>query len=141
MGVNHAITGGCLCGAVKFQIGKLPDCLSACHCRMCRKLTGHFFVSASVKLKDFTWLAEEGVGWYRSSTIAERGFCKRCGSHLFYRPIGKDRIEIAAGAIDDALDIPIRDHIFVANKGGYYHIDDSEPQYLDAGPYSTLANP
>src|SRR4029077_19549434 len=78
-------TGGCLCGAVRYEVkGPLRQVI-ACHCTMCRRTTGSYVHATAAMLADFRLTAEEGLAWYRSSPKAQRGFCKICGAHLFWQ--------------------------------------------------------
>ena len=72
---------------------------------------------------------ERGLRWYRASDAAKRGFCGECGSTLFWQPDDDDRIAIAAGSIDGESGLATAAHIFVADKGDYYRLDDDLPQY------------
>jgi hypothetical protein len=120
--------GSCLCGAVRFEIeGALPR-PDACHCRQCRKHSGHYLVSTDVPRSALTIEGAEKVVWYRSSEKVQRGFCATCGSTLFWDPIGKDWTAVAMGAFDAATQTTMRVHIFVAEKGDYYDIADGLPQ-------------
>ena len=71
---------------------------------------------------------DEGLTWYRSSDFAQRGFCSRCGSSLFYQIDDKDATGVAAGALDGTTGLTTGKHIFVADKGDYYQIADAAPQ-------------
>ena len=120
--------GSCLCGSVRFEVaGDLapPD---ACHCSQCRKHSGHFFASSDVPRDAVTIQGSEHLAWYRSSEKVRRGFCSRCGSSLFWDPIGKDKLAVAMGALDSPTRTRLRMHIFVADKGDYYDIADGLPQ-------------
>ena len=120
--------GSCLCGGVRFEVaGDLapPD---ACHCSQCRKQSGHFFASSDVPRDSVTIHGAEHLAWYRSSEKVRRGFCSRCGSSLFWDPIGKDKLAVAMGALDSPTRTRLRMHIFVADKGDYYDIADGLPQ-------------
>ncbi|MBL8549659.1 MAG: GFA family protein [Hyphomonadaceae bacterium] len=115
-------TGSCLCGAVRFEVqGDLhpPD---ACHCAQCRKWSGHYWASTDIPHSAFTLHGEENVGWFRSSEKIRRGFCKSCGSALFWDRVAGDKIAIAMGAFDAPTNIRLQKHIFVAHKGDYYDI-------------------
>ena len=124
--------GSCLCGAVAFEVeGELPG-PDACHCVQCRKHSGHVFVSTDVPRAIVTIRGEENVGWFHSSEKARRGFCRTCGSSLFWDPLDRskhDWIGIAMGAFDRPTDTRLRVHIFVAEKGDYYDIGDGVPQH------------
>ena len=120
--------GSCLCGAVTFEVeGELhpPD---ACHCRQCRKQSGHYFASTDVPRSAVTVHGGDKVTWFRSSERVRRGFCSICGSALFWDPIEKDWTGLSMGAFDGATGTRLRIHIFVADKGDYYDIADGLPQ-------------
>ena len=119
-------TGSCLCGAVRFEVAgdlKGPD---ACHCRACRKVSGHYFVSTDVPKSAVTVHGE--VRWFRSSEKVRRGFCPTCGSALFWDPIFRDWIGIAMGAFEAPTGTALAIHVFVGEKGDYYEITDGLPQ-------------
>jgi hypothetical protein len=94
-------------------------------------MTGHVMAASAARRADFHLLAQEGLRWYASSEEARRGFCGCCGSTLFWDGVGRDYISIAAGSLDDSSGLEVAYHIFVANKGGYYQIDEHAPQSRD----------
>lgn len=121
--------GSCLCGSVSFKVScelKRPD---ACHCVQCRKFSGHYFVSTDVPRHAVQIIGGENITWYRTSEKVRRGFCSICGCSMFFDPPAKDWIGIAMGAIDDPSGTSTELHVFVAEKGDYYEIDDGLPQY------------
>jgi hypothetical protein len=121
-------TGGCLCGAVRYRArGPLRPVL-ACHCTQCRRQSGHYAAMTSVPLDRF-WLERHAtLTWYRATPVAERGFCRACGSNLFWKPAVEPVISITAGTLDGPTGLAIGEHIFCADKGDYYEIDDGKPQ-------------
>lgn len=121
-------TGSCLCGAVRFRVeGELhaPD---ACHCSQCRKQSGHYWASTDIARTALTVTGGEHLTWFRSSEKVQRGFCSRCGSFLFWDPLGRERIAVAMGAFDAPTGTQLAKHIFVADQGDYYAIADGLPQ-------------
>ena len=121
-------TGSCLCGAVQFTIQGAMREVSACHCTQCRKQTGHYY--ATTEVADDR-LSVEGTGnltWYRASNFAGRGFCRICGSALFWKRDGGASTSILAGALDGPTGLTIGRHIYCAFKGDYYEITDGKPQ-------------
>ena len=121
-------TGSCLCGAVHFEVtGPLPP-PDACHCSQCRKQSGHYWASTDVPRDTLTIHGADNLTWFRSSEKVQRGFCRTCGSFLFWDPIEKETIAIAMGAFDQPTDTQLAIHIFVADKGDYYEIKDGLPQ-------------
>ena len=120
--------GSCLCGAVTFEVsGELPP-PDACHCRHCRKQSGHYFASTDVPKSALTVHGEDHVAWHQSSETVRRGFCAVCGSSLFWDPLFRDWIGVAMGAFDTPTETHLAVHIFVADKGDYYDIADGLPQ-------------
>ena len=118
--------GGCLCGAVTYTIdGPLRPVVN-CHCKQCRKSSGHH-VAATSGARDKIEITGE-VTWYKSSQTARRGFCAKCGSNLFWDG-GGENISIHAGTLDGATGLQTCGHIFVADKGDYYEITDDLPQF------------
>ena len=120
--------GGCLCGAVRYEVRGPLRPIVACHCTQCRRQSGHFMASTSCLREDLALTNEDGLRWFQSSAAARRGFCGECGSVLFWESKGSDRISIAAGGIDGPTGLTIAQHIFVADKGDYYRIEDGLPQ-------------
>lgn len=131
---SHA--GGCLCGSVRFTAAAPLREVVACHCRECRKQSGHFYAMTSVPLDRFKLSLGHGLTWYRASGTAQRGFCRHCGSVLFWQPDAEARISIAAGAFDGMLGVRIARHIHCAEQGDYYDIADGVPQWPRASPPS-----
>ena len=119
--------GSCLCQAVVFEMQPPLRPVILCHCAQCRKTSGHFWAATSVLHQQFSLITDEGLVWFQSSAKAQRGFCGRCGSSLFWQPEGEARISIAAGAIDGPTRLAIAEQWFVADKGDYYAVDDSIP--------------
>lgn len=122
------LSGGCDCGAVRFEITQARPTVTVCHCSQCRRTSGHLWASTRVPRDKLCIVREDGLTWYRSSDFAQRGFCNRCGSSLFYQIDGKDATGVAAGALDGPTGLTTGKHIFVQDKGDYYEIADSAPQ-------------
>ncbi len=116
-------TGRCLCGAVVFKATPAPHDdgvhVDACHCGMCRRQIGGPLMAVTtagpVTVEDPTHL-----GVYRSSDWAERCFCKKCGSNLFWRMRDGSFTSVNAGAFDDTSDAKLTLEIFIDEKPGYY---------------------
>ncbi len=121
--------GGCLCGAVRFRLHGTLGAPVACHCRMCRRQSGHYWASGNLAKADLELLDPEAqLRWYASSAKVRRGFCGRCGSVLFWEPLARDWTSVAMGALDGATGLRLQRHIFVAEQGDYYDIADGIPQ-------------
>lgn len=123
--------GSCLCGAVTFQINTKLGKADACHCVQCRKWTGHFLPSVECDRESLQLTNKTGLKWYPSSAKVRRGFCEQCGSSLFFDPLDREKhrwIAVALGTIDAPTDTQLGLHIFVAEKGDYYELNDGLPQ-------------
>ena len=121
--------GSCHCGAVSFLVdGELtpPD---ACHCSQCRKTSGHYWASTDVPRTALSVSGEDQLAWYRSSEKVKRGFCKNCGSPLFWDAAGRKNISISMGAFEQPTRVQLEKHIFVPDKGDYYDIADGLPRF------------
>ena len=116
------IPGQCLCGGVSFDV-TAGESLDVCHCRMCQRWTGSVFIDLSVEDKDIHFSSDETLTWYDSSDWAKRGFCKRCGSSLFYRLKQEGaKWAVLAGALDLPPGMRIREEIFIDEKPDYYDL-------------------
>lgn len=113
----QAIEGHCLCGEVRIRATPLSRHVEACHCTMCRRWSGTAFVG--VQCGSAVEIAGE-VTRYRSSDWAERGFCPRCGTHLFYHHLPADTYGFTAGLFPDDAFLPLSEEIFIDEKPAYY---------------------
>jgi hypothetical protein len=128
---NVTARGGCLCGAVRYEVLAPLRAVVACHCSQCRRTSGHHVAATQVASADLRWVADAGLKWYRSSDHAERGFCTVCGGNLFWRPLPQGpqaHTSIMAGTLDAPTGLSIARHIYVADKSDYYQIADGAPQ-------------
>ncbi|MBG6207436.1 GFA family protein [Roseibium album] len=118
--------GSCLCSRVKYRISGSPRSIVGCHCNQCRKASGHY-VAATQVLKSFVELQGiENVTWFQSSETAERGFCKTCGSQLFWRRHGSDYVSVMAGTIDGNTGLKMDRQLYPETKGDYYQLPEGE---------------
>ncbi|MDZ7788384.1 MAG: GFA family protein [Halofilum sp. (in: g-proteobacteria)] len=127
------LTGGCLCGSVRYVLQGPLRPVVACHCKMCRRLTGHFFAGTQVHTENLLSEEDESLTWYQSSAEVRRGFCSRCGSTLFFQRSGTGRTTVAAGTLDEPTGLRLVQHIFARHAGDYYTIDDALPKYDEHG--------
>lgn len=98
--MSEPMTGGCQCGRVRYSVE--VDDLDAylCHCRMCQRATGGFAAALKqVRRAGVTWNGEPDR--YRSSPIAQRGYCRACGTPLTFEGDGSDDIDLTVGSFDD----------------------------------------
>jgi len=126
-------TGGCLCGAVRYEIlGELRGIVN-CHCSKCRRFHGNFGAYTSIKLENLVFIEQRGLKWYQSITDetpnVHRGFCVECGSSLFWHPKDQEKISVAAGSLDGPTNLQTIGHVWISQISDYYEINDNLPQF------------
>lgn len=100
------LSGGCQCGAVRYRATAIQDNAHICHCRMCQKASGNYFAPlVGVAMADFRW-TRGAPGTFRSSEPVERGFCRDCGTPLYYRNVQGGHISIMLGSLDEPARVP-----------------------------------
>jgi len=120
--------GSCLCGAISFEVSCEIAAPDACHCTQCRKQSGHHWASTDLPRAALSIQGEDNLTWFQSSEKVRRGFCRTCGSFLFWDPLVSDTMAVAMGAFDQPTHTQLAKHIFVADKGDYYALEDGLPQ-------------
>ena len=122
-------TGSCLCGAVKYKVLDSLRPVVYCHCTQCRRTSGHFVAATATLKENLVLVSDQGLSWYQSSASAGRGFCRFCGSSLFWAPASNNYVSIMAGTLDQSTGIEALEHIFVQHKADYYDLNDGLPQH------------
>ncbi|MEM8937678.1 MAG: GFA family protein [Pseudomonadota bacterium] len=112
-------SGQCLCGAIKFKATPKDNEVAVCHCSMCRRISAGPFFGAdcgdSVEFEN-----EDSLGLYGSSEWAERGFCKKCGSVLFWRLKDGTHNHVSLNAFDEPGETMFSTEVFIDEKPEYY---------------------
>jgi hypothetical protein len=113
------VSGKCLCGGVTVSFSLEKQTFDACHCGMCRKWGGGpaLTVDGGSKIQ-FT--GEDLIATYDSSEWAQRGFCKRCGTHLFYRLKQSNFHNFPLGLIENTEHLKFGLQIFIDRKPDHY---------------------
>ncbi len=122
--------GRCLCGAVRITAQSVETRHHACHCRMCRRLVGGPYFAASAQGVSFE--GGENITVYQSSEWAERGFCKVCGSNLFYHLKEPDLYSIAVGIFNKPTQFVLSGEYFIDNKPDGYDFTGDHPRQTEA---------
>jgi hypothetical protein len=113
------VKGSCLCKAVSISTTNMSNLVGACHCNMCRNWGGGAFLAVDCG-SDVSFEGEENIGVYQSSEWAERGFCQKCGSHLFYKFKQNNQYFIPAGLFDNSGGLIFDHQVFIDEKPEYY---------------------
>jgi hypothetical protein len=122
-----ALTGGCLCGDVRYRA--TPDHRDGyyCHCRMCQLAFGNTRATYfNLRKSEVQWLAEPA--YYASSKIARRGFCSHCGTPLSFEFLDSERMDLSVGSLDDPSAIKPTEHYAVESRIAVWHVPDGLPE-------------
>ncbi|MDQ2066276.1 GFA family protein [Xinfangfangia sp. CPCC 101601] len=101
--------------------------VTACHCSQCRKTSGHYAASFAAEEQDLHWHARR-LAEHVAPGGGRRGFCPDCATSLFFRA-ADGSFGVEAGCIETPTGGRLAAHIFVADKGDYYPLDDGLPQH------------
>jgi len=133
-GKNHmSLTGGCLCGAVAYEVTGLDGPIVHCHCRTCRKAHASAFTSTARVLRThFRWLrGKEKINSYESSPGKKRHFCGVCGSHMVAERAGEEHVILRVATLDeDPLQTPAM-HIWTSHDAAWLCADGDVPQFAE----------
>ena len=131
--------GGCLCGAIRYEVdGELAP-IQVCHCEDCRKAQGSAFAAnVPVPTERFRLTTGEArLRAFESSPGKERLFCSACGSPLFSRLASlPGMVRIRAGTLDRGAPVELGFHFFTESKAPWWPILDDLPKYAGARPSS-----
>jgi hypothetical protein len=113
-------TGGCLCGGVRYEIDGPLAPPSACHCGQCRRSHGALGLYTLAPSERYKIKGDRNLAWFESSPGIRRGFCRVCGSKLFWERIGSGQLDVTMGSIDPPSGLKIVKHIHLKDAGDYY---------------------
>lgn len=131
-------TGSCLCGAVTITANNVSKSVGACHCDMCRKWGGGPLLAVDCGT-DVSFAGDENIAVFSSSEWAERGFCKTCGSNLFYRIKQNQQYIMPAGLFGDDQTFVFDHQIFIDEKPEYYQFANDTKNMTGAEVFAKFA--
>lgn len=130
--VRAMTTGGCFCGAVRYEAGGPFTGVTYCHCSKCRKWHGHAGAYTAVDRTAFRFVEQRGLKWHEVSPAVRRGFCVECGSSLFFDEPGHAKLSLCPGSLDAPTGVREKAHIYIHSKGDYYEIPEDGLLRYDA---------
>lgn len=130
-------SGGCLCGAVRYEVGAAPQAVYLCHCRACQYTSGgepstvvavpRAAFHCTGELRQHRTVADSGF-------VSTRSFCPVCGTHVFGEPGAvPDIVMLKAGSMDDAGALRPQAAIWVARAQPWAHMPEGLPRF-DGNP-------
>ncbi|MGO4669017.1 GFA family protein [Bosea sp. 2YAB26] len=128
---DKSLSGGCLCGAVRFAAVPEKLEMDVCHCGMCRKWSGGTFMA--VPCTGVTVDDDASLSVYPSSDWGERVFCRTCGSSLFWRLRGGEgHVAVSLQSFDDLSPFAFTEEIFIDEKPALYAFAGERPRKTGA---------
>lgn len=134
------LDGACLCGKTRLVAANNADNVGACHCTTCRRWGGGPLMAVDCGTA-VTLEGEEHIGVFDSSEWADRGFCKNCGTHLFYRLKGINQYIVPAGLFADRDSHHFDHQVFIDHKPGYYDFANETENMTGAEVFAKFAPP
>ncbi|MEM0948369.1 MAG: GFA family protein [Pseudomonadota bacterium] len=139
-----ATTGGCLCGKVRYTLAVPPKGFGACHCGMCRKFSGGIELGIELMPGGIAWEGEENIGTFNSSEWAARGFCKICGSSLFWQLKAEGKMNglysLSAGTLDSLEGLELTGEVFIDHKPKGYDFAGNHTRMTEAEVMAMVAS-
>jgi hypothetical protein len=139
MSKSNELTGKCLCGAVEIVIAGEHTDVDVCHCNMCRRWSSGPLMALDAG-KDIEITGEKNITVYRSSEWAERAFCKKCGTNLYYRLVGSGEYSISAGFMNNADNFEMFRQIFIDEKPEFYEFTNDTSKMTGAEVFALYAS-
>lgn len=135
---GQQLQGGCLCGAVRYEIDERPAAAAHCHCRSCQLALGAAFATWAKVPKDQFRIVRGEIARCETSPGVERGFCGRCGTSLTYDAAGEvegqDWLEDAwfsAVTLDDPSIVRPTAHVYISHQQPWIRMGDGLPRFSE----------
>ena len=123
------LTGSCLCGAVRFRAPAPTLWCAHCHCTMCQRAHGAAFVTWVGVVASEVTIDDDRLTWFASSDKAERGFCRDCGSTLFFRSERwPGELHITRANFHGAIDREPESHAYYDSHVAWFPVTDTLPK-------------
>ncbi len=131
-------SGGCLCGAVRYEARGAPLSVNHCHCVQCQKSSGAAMLTWAAWPADAVRIVKGAVREFQSSPGVKRDFCPACGSPLFWRRLDRRpaTLDVTAGTLDDPGRLAPTEHIFVKSRRRWMQLADGLPEFHEYPPKS-----
>lgn len=132
--------GSCLCGAVQIVAKNADKKVGACHCDMCRKWGGGPLMCIDCG-SDVSFEGKENISVFDSSEWAERGFCNKCGSHLYYRLKQNNQYIMPIGLFGNPEGVVFDHQVFIDEKPAYYSFAEETKNMTGEEVFAQFAPP
>src|SRR5690625_5534619 len=131
MDTEKTVEGECLGGSVRVTAEPKTNQFGACHCGICSQWGGGPLLAVECEDR-VSFEGDSHIGVYASSEWAERGFCKQCGTHLFYRLKDQPFYAVPIGLFGEVQSWEFASQIFIDHKSSHYIVDYSTNNFTGA---------
>ena len=142
MAISVPFTGGCACGAIRYECSAEPMFSVNCHCRDCQHATGSAYSAELVVPKDALHLTKSTPTYYvrqsDSDTTIKRGFCAECGSPVLILNTIQPWSVIPAGGLDDPSEFQPQMDIYTSRAHAWDYMNPDLPKYAEMPPVDDL---
>ncbi len=130
------LTGGCLCGAVRYRVRDDAVVSTLCHCSLCRRAAGAPAVAWAMFPQNGFVLERGELAIYASSPGVERGFCGRCGTTLsFAATFLPGLIDLTIASFDEPERLPPQLHMWESKRLAWLVLGDDLPRHSELPPF------
>lgn len=127
------MNGQCLCGATTFEVELQNHDVHVCHCGFCRRQTSGVIMTLDIQPNSLKFIQQDHLAVYVSSDWAERGFCKQCGTNLFWRMKDHSYCNINVFSLNESpKDLKIDMEIYIDSKPEFYNFENSSKKLTEA---------
>ena len=117
-----------MCGAIRYEVCRPPLEVYYCHCRVCQRAFGNVVGTWAQCAADSFRITRGEPKFYRSSDIAERGFCSNCGTQVVVMGFEADEpVAVSLGSLDHPEDLRPEGHFGVESKVPWFDVQDDLP--------------
>ena len=127
--MNDKRSGGCLCGAVRYEVRGVPMHETLCHCTFCRRASGAPVVAWFSMRPEAFQVTKGQLKSFHSSSLVVRSFCGDCGTPISYQRDGLNELDVTTCSLDDPESVPPRDHTFAGSALTWAPIEDGLPRH------------
>jgi hypothetical protein len=130
------MTGGCQCGAVRYEVSDEPIVVAVCHCTMCRRANSAPAVAWAMFAQDQVRFVSGAPKHYSSSPPARRGFCERCGTQIsFTADYIPGLIDLTVGSFDEPARLAPTLHYWDSKRLPWVEFADRLPRHAEFPPF------
>ena len=132
---DEPLTGGCACGAVRFEVTAPFDTAGYCHCKRCQRRSGALWTTNAIVASDgfaITQGADEVRSW-APETGLPKAFCSTCGGHVFGGSLDGPMVVVRLGAVDGDPGIRPEWHAWLESAPGWDPVADDDLERFEQG--------